>query len=240
MEFTEGHLLGGRVRYCQPARGFRSGIEPVLLAATVPARPGETVLEAGSGAGAGLLCLAARVPGIVGVGVERDPALADLAAHNARANGSPALTFVEADIRGFVSTQPADHVFANPPYHSAEGTASPDPVRAFAKQAEADVFRVWTSALASSLRPKGTMTLIGPAARLADCIAALSLAHCGSAALYPLWPREDSAAKLVLLQAVKLGRGPFRVLPGLVLHEASGAYTRRAEAVLRHGAAIRI
>ena len=54
MEVTQGHLLGGRVRYAQPRSGFRSGIEPVLLAAAVPARPGERVLEAGSGAGAAL------------------------------------------------------------------------------------------------------------------------------------------------------------------------------------------
>ncbi|HJS85951.1 MAG TPA: SAM-dependent methyltransferase, partial [Acetobacteraceae bacterium] len=61
MDVTGGTLLGGRVRYAQPAEGFRSGIEPVLLAAAVPARPGECVLEGGSGAGAGLLCLAARI-----------------------------------------------------------------------------------------------------------------------------------------------------------------------------------
>ena len=61
---TDGHLLGGRVSYAQPREGFRSGIEPVLLAAAIPARPGEHVLEGGSGAGAALLCLAARVPGL--------------------------------------------------------------------------------------------------------------------------------------------------------------------------------
>ena len=60
MDTTEGTLLGGRVRYAQPARGYRTGIEPVLLAAAVPAVPGQAVLEAGTGAGAALLCLAAR------------------------------------------------------------------------------------------------------------------------------------------------------------------------------------
>ena len=36
---TTGHLLGGRVHYAQPRQGFRSGIEPVLLAAW--SRPGQ-------------------------------------------------------------------------------------------------------------------------------------------------------------------------------------------------------
>ncbi len=87
METTDGYLLGGRVRYAQPKAGFRSGIEPVLLAAAIPARPGEHVLEAGTGAGAGLLCLAARVPGLTGVGIERDPGLTAIAAANGVANG---------------------------------------------------------------------------------------------------------------------------------------------------------
>ena len=72
MSVTAGSLLGGRVPYCQPAQGHRSGIEPVLLAASIPARAGARVLEGGSGAGAGLLCLAARVPDISGLGLEVD------------------------------------------------------------------------------------------------------------------------------------------------------------------------
>jgi len=65
---THGHLLGGSVQYAQPRHGFRSGIEPVLLAASVPAKAGDRVLEGGSGAGAALLCVAARVAGVDGVG----------------------------------------------------------------------------------------------------------------------------------------------------------------------------
>ena len=81
-----------------PGAGFRSGIEPVLLAAAIPARPGARVLEGGSGAGAALLCLAARVPGVHGLGIEQDPALVALARQNAAANGWPDLRFMAADI----------------------------------------------------------------------------------------------------------------------------------------------
>ena len=56
---TRDAFLGGRVRIWQPKSGFRSGIDAVLLAAAVPARTGETVLELGCGTGAALACLAA-------------------------------------------------------------------------------------------------------------------------------------------------------------------------------------
>ncbi|MDE2577133.1 MAG: SAM-dependent methyltransferase, partial [Rhodospirillales bacterium] len=61
---------------------------------------------------------------------------------------------------------------------------------------------------------------------------------CGSLAVLPLWPRPGRAAKLVLLRAVRGGRGPSEMLPGLVLHRADGGFTAEAEAVLRGGAAL--
>ena len=63
----------------QPKLGHRTGIEPVLLAAFVPARAGDSVLEGGTGSGAGLLCLTVRVADLRAVGVERDPEMAVLA-----------------------------------------------------------------------------------------------------------------------------------------------------------------
>ena len=41
-ELTDGTLLGGKVIYRQKSSGYRTGIEPVLLAAFVPARAWRT------------------------------------------------------------------------------------------------------------------------------------------------------------------------------------------------------
>ena len=237
MPATEGTLLGGRLRYAQPADGFRSGIEPVLLAAAIPARPGERVLEAGSGAGAALLCLAARVPGIVGLGVEIDPALAVLANANAQANGLATLRFVAGDITAPASLGRFDHACANPPYHPASGTPSPMPARAAAKIAQPALLPAWIAALAGAVRPRGTVSLILPVTMVPICLGALAGAGCGSPHLLPLWPRAGRPAKLALLQAVRGGRGPFQLLAGLVLHDHSG-FTAEADAILRHAAAL--
>src|SRR6185295_5741096 len=71
---TEDGLLAGRVRFRQPANGARVAIDPVFLAAAVPAEPGQLVLDVGCGAGAATLCLAARVPQcrIIGLELQRD------------------------------------------------------------------------------------------------------------------------------------------------------------------------
>ncbi len=238
METTTGCLLGGRVRYTQPRQGFRSGIEPVLLAAAVPARKGERVLEAGCGAGAGLLCLAARVAGVAGLGLELRPELAALAAANAAANGFAGLSFMAGDLANFRAEAAFDHAFANPPYHLAAGTLPPEANRADAKHADAGIFTRWSAALAAVLRPRGTLTLILPASLLPAAIVGLAAARCGSIAATPLWPREGVAAKLLLLQAVAGGRGPFLLGPGLVLHRPDGRYTDAAEGVLRSSDAL--
>ncbi|WP_349237791.1 hypothetical protein [Mameliella sp. LZ-28] len=67
---TEDAMLGGRVRLLQPKDGYRAGTDPVVLAAAVAAQPGQSVLELGCGAGPGLCCLGARVPGLRLSGLE--------------------------------------------------------------------------------------------------------------------------------------------------------------------------
>ena len=243
VQTTNGFLLGGRVRYAQPRDGFRSGIEPVLLAACIPARSGQRVLEAGTGAGAALLCLMARVAGLSGVGVERDPAMAALARDNAAANGFDGMEIVTADIVRAAENGLAggfDHAFANPPYHPAGGTPSGISARETAKRAHAGLFGVWATSLGTLLRPRGTLTLILPASALPACLLALDAANCPAATLLPLWPKADRQAKLVLLRGIRQGRGALKLLPGLVLHTAEGGFTPEAEAILRDGAGLPI
>ncbi|MBW8270571.1 tRNA1(Val) (adenine(37)-N6)-methyltransferase [Caldovatus aquaticus] len=237
-------LLGGRVRLRQPPRGggFRAAIDPVLLAAAVPARPGERVLEAGCGSGAAFLCLAARVSGLSIVAVERDPALAALARENAAAAGlAGQVAVVEGDVADPALARrlgPFDHAFANPPFWPA-GTPPPGAARQAATHESGATLEDWARFLAAALRPRrGTASLILPAARFDAGVAALRAAGCGAVALLPFWPRAGEPAKRVLLRAVRGGRGPARVLPGLTLHEPppGGGYTAAAQAVLRDAA----
>ncbi|WP_149541180.1 tRNA1(Val) (adenine(37)-N6)-methyltransferase [Siccirubricoccus phaeus] len=230
---TEDHLLGGRVRLRQPRRGLRAGLDAVLLAAAIPARPGEAVLEAGCGSGAGFLCLAARVPGLRILAVEREASLAALARENAAANGLAAqVEVIEGDVRdpALARRLPrCDHSFANPPYWPG-GTAPPEALRRAATHAEAGLAE-WARFLAAPLRHRGSLSLILPAARLAAGMAALAAAGGGGVRLLPFWPREGQAAKRVLLQGRLGSRGPTRLEPGLVLHDEAG-FTPAAQAVL--------
>lgn len=233
-------FLCGRLHLWQPKKGYRAATDPVLLAAACPAKAGQRVLDLGCGAGAAALCLAARVPGLRLAGLELQPAYATLARRNAAENG------IEMQVEcGDLAQMPAplrqdfDQVIANPPYYPAHGTPSPNAARATALQVETPLGE-WVQAAARRLAPGGWLTLICGADGLPAVLSAMGT-KLGSASVLPLQPREGRPALRILLRARKGGKGAFRLLAPLVLHQGAAhdgdreSYTHRASAVLRGG-----
>ena len=105
-DLTDDGFLGGRLRILQPRVGYRAATDPVLLAAAVPAKPGQRALELGCGAGVASLCLLSRVPGLSVTGIERQAAYADLARQNAARN-SLDLMVIEGDLAQMPKPMPS-------------------------------------------------------------------------------------------------------------------------------------
>jgi tRNA1(Val) A37 N6-methylase TrmN6 len=235
VDIVENALLGGRVRLRQPAKGYRAGMDAALLAAAAGAQPGERVIEAGCGAGAVLMQMAARAPGVALTGVERDPAMAALAQENATLNGSGA-TILEGDVAaGFraLGLEPFDRAVSNPPFFDDPGALrAPAPGKQGAWMAD-DGLAAWTRFLLKAVREGGRIVVVHRADRLADLLTLLG-ETAGSFSVRPVHPFADEPAKRVLVQAIKTGKAPLRLLPPLVLHDRSGGkHTPEAEAILR-------
>ncbi|EAR50352.1 N-6 Adenine-specific DNA methylase [Oceanicola granulosus HTCC2516] len=218
---TRDAFLGGRLTVAQPKVGYRAGIDPVLLAAAVPARAGETALELGCGVGVAALCLARRAPGVRVTGVELQPAYAALARANADANDLP-LEVVEADLRALppgVRSRSFDHVLMNPPYFApGAGTGSADPGRDTALRGET-AMADWLDVAIRRLAPRGRLTLIQRIERLPEILSGCD-GRVGSLVVAPLAARRGRAPHLFLLQARKGGRTPFRLTDPIRLHAA--------------------
>ena len=227
-------FLEGRVKVAQPEHGFRSGLDAVMLAAAVPAEPGESALELGAGAGTASLCLAARVKEIVLTGVDIDSTLVELARSNAAANDCDA-RFVAADIFNLPPElrRNFDQVFCNPPFHG-DGLLSSNGNRTLALR-DGGRLRDWLKLGLQRTVSGGFFTAVIRADRLAEGLSTLPLE---GLRVMPLWPRLGEPAKRAILQVRKGSRTPFALLPGLVLHRQDGSWTPEAEAVLRRGAAL--
>lgn len=242
---TRDRFLDGRLVLTQPVRGYRAGIDPVLLAASVPARPGDTVLDLGCGAGAALFCLGTRVPGLGLAGLERNPDYAALCRDNARDNRLSA-EIVTGDLAAMpagLKARSFAHVIANPPYFDrTRGTAAPEPLRE-AALGDSVPLETWVRQAARRAAPGGTVTFIQRPERLPELVAAMRTCL-GSLALLPVVPRAGRPARLILLRGRKGGRAAFRCHDSWVLHSGGhhlrdgDDYTTETSLILREGAAL--
>ncbi|MBI3453928.1 MAG: methyltransferase [Rhodospirillales bacterium] len=226
----------------QPQRGYRAAIDPVLLAAAVPAGSRGRALDLGCGAGAATLCLAWRLPELAVVGLERDAGSAALARANVAENRlDERIRIVTGDVRSpprALEPESFATVIVNPPYlDAARADAAPDAAKAAATvESDADL-AAWVGAALRLAQRKGEIVFIHRADRVAEILAALT-GKAGDVVIFPLWPKAGAPAKRAIVRARKGTRGPLTLAAGLVLHAADGVYTPPAEAILRAGAGL--
>ncbi len=252
--FTSDAFLGGALEVLQPSRGYRAGLDAVLLAAACGAEIGDQarVLDAGAGVGVAGLCVARRVSDAHVTLVEREPELAALARQNAARNGLDArIRVVELDVAeggaGINRARETDtgicagafsHVIANPPYFTeGRGTRSPADLKAASHEMADGALDQWCRFLATAAASNGLVTVIHRADALDALLHGLGRRF-GGLRVLPLYPRAGAEAHRVIVQGRKGSRAPLRLLPGIELHCDGNGFVPAIDAVLRHGAAL--
>lgn len=227
---TDDRVLGGTLLLRQPASGHRAGHDAILLAAATAARRGQRVVDFGAGVGTAGLAVAKRVPGVALALIEINPDFADLARHNAGANGIDAdvITLdLAADAETFAAAglppDSADVILMNPPFNDpARHRASPDRTREIAHVATGETLATWVHAARRVLKSNGVLTMIWRADGIAEVLGALDRGF-GSLALMPVHGGASAPAIRILVRAVKGGKAPAAIHPGIALRDAKGA-----------------
>jgi len=244
---TVDAFLGGRVEALQPASGHhRSGLEAVLLGASLDPRESGTVIDLGAGAGVAGFCAAARCPAASLVLIERDPLLVEA---SRRALARPANAAFAARVRT-VAADIADGdaiaretgvavVLINPPFNRAGAMSrSPRPGRAAAHALDDGHLADWLDAAERLLAARGRVTVIFRAEGLDELLAGLGRSF-GGLDVLAVHPRRTAPAHRVLVTAVKGSRAAPRILPPLVLHGDNGnAFLPEIDRLLRDGAGL--
>jgi tRNA1(Val) A37 N6-methylase TrmN6 len=238
-DVTRDGFLNGVVTVLQPAKGYRAGMDAVLLAASLDGKDGETFAEAGCGAGAALLCAAHRLPACRFTGFERETEMVALARDGATANRFGERVDVrQHDIADRLAAleNVYGQSFANPPFFDPSEVRAPGEGREHAYLAETPL-KAWVLFLCHVTRPGGRVTLIHRAAALADLLELLN-PRTGEIEVLPIRPAPSAPARRILVRARKgLRRGPVTLYDGVALHEfAGGPSTSRAASCFQGGA----
>lgn len=234
----------GRFVLVQPkGSGHRSGVDAMILAATVPQDFAGHLADLGAGAGAAGLAVASRCPLARVTLVERDPLMLAHAAKTLKHESNQALagrvSLIDSDVtltgKRRVASGLADNGFdfaiMNPPFNPAHDRRTPDPVKAEAHVMTEGLFEAWFRTAAAIVRPGGSVALIARPQSIGKILPALE-GRFGSVRIVPVHAREGEAAIRIIVTGISGSRAAMQMESPLVLHGPDGhAFTPRADAI---------
>jgi tRNA1(Val) A37 N6-methylase TrmN6 len=242
-EFTKDSFLGGGIKIWQPKKGYRAGIDPILLAASVNISEGQNVLDLGCGVGTASFAIGYRVKNVELYGVEIQKVHAELADLNSKENGIDLKLECSdiLDLSSNITSKSFDHVIANPPYFDRKFSVRGINLSKEKSLADTCPIAEWLKVAAKRVKPKGFVHFIVRTDRLPEIFRNMPNSL-GSLVITPVISRKNENAKLTILHAKKNGRGGFIISPPIILHplnsEPSKKYNLKVDKVLRNGASL--
>lgn len=224
----------------QGQKSFRYGIDAVLLSGYAKVKPGERVLDLGTGTGILPILLAAKTPGRSFTGLEIQKESADMAGRSVALNHlNDRISIVQGDIREAVSIFGAasfDVVVSNPPYMiGRHGLTNPDPAVAIARHEILCSFRDIAEQTSRILTDRGRFYLIHRPFRLAEIMCTLKEYRLEPKRMRLVYPFAAKEPNMVLLEACKNGNPRIRVEKPLIVYERPGVYTREIREIYGDG-----
>ena len=239
LNYTQDYLLDKRVKIFQPVDGYRASTDAIMVSSLVHhIKQNDKILDVGSGTGAISLCIAERFktyhPQIIGLELQKE--LAELSNLSAEANGfSDILHYYHCNIKDkldFIKPCSFQHVISNPPY-SDHDMPSPNNSKAQAHNHTDFNLESWIQFCIKMLAPQGMFYMINRAEAIDEILFTLHK-KMGNIKIIPLFTKELSKAKRVMVIAKKDSKTPAQILPNFIVHQDK-EYTPKAFDILRSG-----
>ncbi|TCL63767.1 tRNA1Val (adenine37-N6)-methyltransferase [Hydrogenispora ethanolica] len=209
---------------------FKFTMDAFLLTAFVRPRPGDRLLDLGTGGGVLPLLLAEEAGPASIVGLEIQEELADMARRSVALNGLEArITIVPGDLRqppALLAPNSFDYLIANPPYFPVQrGVLSENRALAQAKFELTCTLEDLLQAAVRLIKGNGRLALIYPSERLAELLVGLERVHLTPKRLCLIHSRAEAPSNLALIEARPGAKTGLAVLPPIVIYDQTGAYT---------------
>ncbi|MFU0827753.1 MAG: MTS domain-containing protein [Lachnoclostridium sp.] len=217
-------------RIIQNVNKFCFGMDAVLLSGFAKVKPGETVLDLGTGTGIIPILLEAKTQGNHFTGLEIQKDSADMARRSVLLNGlSDKIDIVTGDIKEaskIFGPSSFDVVTSNPPYmNDNHGITNPDLPKAIARHEILCTLEDVVRETARVLKPGGRFYMVHRPFRLVEIISTLSAYKMEAKRMKFVHPFLDKEPNMVLIESVKGGGSMIKVEAPLIVYKEQGVYT---------------
>ena len=216
-------------RIIQKTNGFCFGMDAVLLSGFASVKPGEKVLDLGTGTGIIPILLEAKTEGSHFTGLEIQAEMAEMASRSVALNRlEEKVSIVQGDIKEvptLFEKASFDVVTTNPPYmNDSHGLKNPDLPKAIARHEVLCSLEDVVREGARVLRPGGRFYMVHRPHRLIEIITAFTRHKLEPKRMKLVHPFIDREANMVLIEAVKGGRSMIKVEKPLIVYREPGVY----------------
>lgn len=214
----------------QNPKQFCFGIDAVLLAWFARVKPGEKVLDMGTGTGIVPILLKARYPGGRFTGLEIQEESAALARRSVAYNSLEEDILIQTgDIKRaseIFSPSSFDAVTSNPPYMiGSHGLVGENTAKTIARHETLCTLDDVISQAASVLVPKGRFYMVHRPFRLAEIMSTMVRYKLEPKRMRLVYPYVDKEPNLVLIEGMRGGNSRITVEKPLIVYEKPGVYT---------------
>ena len=214
----------------QNSQKFCFGMDAVLLSGFARVKPGERVLDLGTGTGIIPILLRGKTEGRDFTGLEIQEESADMARRSVAYNClEESISIVTGDIKEAAALFGAasfDVVTCNPPYMTGNhGLVNPEQPKAIARHEILCTLEDVVGQAAKVLRPGGRFYLVHRPFRLAEILTLLVRYKLEPKRMRLVYPFVDKEPNMVLIEGLSGGRSRITVEKPLIVYREQGVYT---------------
>ncbi len=218
------------LKIIQKTDGFCFGMDAVLLSGFAHVKPGEKVLDMGTGTGIIPLLLSAKTPGKHFTALEIQEEIAKMAARSVAMNHlEEKIEIVNGDIKEasrIFGAASFDVVTTNPPYmNDAHGLKNPTEVKAISRHEVLCTLDDVVGEGSKVLKSGGRMYMVHRPHRLIEIISAMKQYKMEPKRMCMVHPFKDKEANMVLIEAVKGGGSWLKMEAPIIVYKEPGVYT---------------